>query len=55
MSKLENMIAELCPIGAENKMLDEVFIIKNGYTPSKSKKEFWKMEQSHGFVWKIFD
>ena len=41
MSKVEELIQELCPDGVEYKSLGEAFIIKNGYTPSKSKSEFW--------------
>ena len=41
MSKIEKLITELCPKGIEFKELDELFDIKNGYTPSKSKPEFW--------------
>lgn len=41
MSKIEKLIAELCPKGVEFKELGELFDIKNGYTPSKSKPEFW--------------
>lgn len=41
MSKIDEMITELCPNGVEYKRLDEVFDFKNGYTPSKSNPEFW--------------
>ena len=41
MSRLEKLINELCPDGVEFKSLEELFIIKNGYTPSKSNSEFW--------------
>ena len=41
MSRLEKLINELCPGGVEFKSLEELFIIKNGYTPSKSNSEFW--------------
>jgi type I restriction enzyme S subunit len=41
VSKIEKLIAKLCPKGVEFKELDELFDIKNGYTPSKSKPEFW--------------
>lgn len=40
-SKIEKLIAELCPNGVEWKELQEVFDIKNGYTPSKKKHEYW--------------
>ena len=41
MTKIEEMLAELCPNGVEWKELGEVFDIKNGYTPAKSNKEYW--------------
>ena len=42
MSKLEELIARLCPDGVEYKELGELFRTKNGYTPSKSNKEYWE-------------
>ena len=42
MSKLDELIAELCPDGVEYKEIDEVFELKNGYTPSKENNEFWE-------------
>lgn len=41
MSRLDELINKLCPHGVEYKKLDELLEIRNGYTPSKSKKEFW--------------
>ena len=41
MSKLDKMIAKLCPDGVEYKTISELFNTRNGYTPSKSKKEYW--------------
>jgi len=41
MNKIEKLIEELCPQGVEFKALGEVFNIKNGYTPSKAKSEYW--------------
>ena len=41
-SKIEKLIAELCPAGVEIKELGEVFDVKNGYTPSKSKSAYWE-------------
>lgn len=41
-SALEKLIGELCPEGVEYRMLSELFKTKNGYTPSKGKKEFWE-------------
>ena len=40
-SKLDELIRELCPNGVEYKTLAELFNTRNGYTPSKSKPEFW--------------
>ena len=42
MSRLEELIAELCPDGVEYRTLSELFQTRNGYTPSKSNKEFWE-------------
>ena len=42
MSKLEELIARLCPDGVEYKSLGELFRTKNGYTPSKSNKDYWE-------------
>ena len=42
MSKLDELIKELCPNGVEYKELGEVFNLKNGYTPSKTNKEYWE-------------
>ena len=41
MSKIDDLINKLCPNGVEFKDLGEVFIIKNGYTPSKNNNEYW--------------
>lgn len=41
MSRLEELIQELCPDGVEYKRLDEVFFLKNGYTPSTKIPAFW--------------
>jgi type I restriction enzyme S subunit len=41
MSKLDELIQELCPDGVEYKQLTDLFDTKNGYTPSKAKKEYW--------------
>ncbi|OCX43164.1 hypothetical protein A7X81_07930 [Campylobacter ornithocola] len=41
MNKIEKLLKELCPNGVEFKKLDEIFDIKNGYTPSKANKDFW--------------
>ena len=42
MSKLEELIQELCPNGVDKFELQQLFITRNGYTPSKSKSEFWE-------------
>ncbi len=42
MSRLDKLIEKLCPYGVEMHELQELFITRNGYTPSKSKSEFWK-------------
>ena len=42
MSKIDALIQELCPEGVEYKTLGEIFNTRNGYTPSKSKPEFWE-------------
>ena len=42
MSKLDELIKELCPNGVEYKELGEIFNLKNGYTPSKVNKEYWE-------------
>ena len=48
MSKLTELLDELCPDGVEYHTLDEVFDTRNGYTPSRSKPEFWVDE---GIPW----
>ncbi|WRE35611.1 restriction endonuclease subunit S [Helicobacter pylori] len=42
MHKIERLLQTLAPKGVEFKTLEEVFEIKNGYTPSKKNPEFWK-------------
>ncbi|RKV29391.1 restriction endonuclease subunit S [Helicobacter pylori] len=42
MNKIERLLQTLAPKGVEFKTLEEVFEIKNGYTPSKNNPEFWK-------------
>ncbi|WP_305866986.1 restriction endonuclease subunit S [Helicobacter pylori] len=42
MNKIEKLLQTLAPKGVEFKTLEEVFEIKNGYTPSKNNPEFWK-------------
>jgi type I restriction enzyme S subunit len=42
MSKIDELIAELCPEGVAHYNLDEVFDIRGGYTPSKANEVFWR-------------
>ncbi|GHR94302.1 anti-codon nuclease masking agent (prrB) [Helicobacter pylori] len=42
MNKIERLLHTLAPKGVEFKTLEEVFEIKNGYTPSKNNPEFWE-------------
>ncbi|MGL2603861.1 restriction endonuclease subunit S [Helicobacter pylori] len=42
MNKIEKLLHTLAPNGVEFKTLEEVFEIRNGYTPSKNNPEFWK-------------
>ena len=44
MKKIEKLIDALCPDSVEFKALWDVFNIKNGYTPSKAKSEFWTLK-----------
>ncbi|GHP44658.1 restriction endonuclease subunit S [Helicobacter pylori] len=39
---LQTLLQTLAPKGVEFKTLEEVFEIKNGYTPSKNNPEFWE-------------
>lgn len=41
MSRLDELILELCPNGVEYKTLDDLFVLKNGHTPSKKNDEYW--------------
>ena len=41
MSKLQDLIKELCPDGVEFMRMDEVFEMRNGYTPSKANDRYW--------------
>ncbi|GAA8564416.1 hypothetical protein HpBT288_05310 [Helicobacter pylori] len=40
--RLQTLLQTLVPEGVEFKTLEEVFEIKNGYTPSKNNPEFWE-------------
>ncbi|MGN8530369.1 restriction endonuclease subunit S, partial [Helicobacter pylori] len=42
MNKIELLLHTLAPKGVGFKTLEEVFEIRNGYTPSKNNLEFWK-------------
>ena len=42
MTKLDQMIRELCPDGVEYVELGKLFDLRNGYTPSKSNSEYWE-------------
>ncbi|GAA9211865.1 restriction endonuclease subunit S [Helicobacter pylori] len=42
MHKIERLLQTLAPKGVEFKTLEQVFEIKNGYTPSKNNPEFWE-------------
>ncbi len=42
MSKLNDLVKKLCPNGVEYKRISELFNTRNGYTPSKSKSEYWE-------------
>ena len=48
MSRLAELIAELCPDGVEYRRLDELFATRNGYTPSRSDVSAW---DSHDIPW----
>lgn len=42
MKNLETLINELCPEGVEFQTMEEIFEIRNGYTPSKNNPDFWE-------------
>ena len=42
MTKLDKLIQELCPDGVKYLPIPELFITRNGYTPSKANNEFWE-------------
>ena len=42
MNKIDKMLEELCPEGVEYKKIEDLFELRNGYTPSKAKLEYWK-------------
>ena len=44
MSRLKELMAELCPDGVEYKALGELFDSRNGYTPSKKNQDYWNSD-----------
>ncbi|WP_454965578.1 restriction endonuclease subunit S [Arachnia propionica] len=42
MSHIDKLIADLCPNGIEFIKIEDLFDLKNGYTPSKSNSSFWE-------------
>ena len=41
MSKIDELISELCPEGVPYFSVQELFDIRNGYTPSKNVEDYW--------------
>ncbi|WP_441962370.1 restriction endonuclease subunit S [Mycolicibacterium houstonense] len=41
MSRIDDMVAEICPVGVEFRELHDIFTTKGGYTPSKADKAAW--------------
>lgn len=41
-TNIDSLVNKYCPDGVEYRSIDELFITKNGYTPSKKKKEYWE-------------
>jgi type I restriction enzyme S subunit len=41
VSRIDDLIAELCPKGVESRELQDLFVTRNGYTPSKSDSSLW--------------
>lgn len=41
MSKITDLIAKHCPDGVEFRELQEIFVTRNGYTPSTTNKAYW--------------
>lgn len=42
MSRIDELIQQLCPDGVEYKPLGEIFDTRNGYTPSTRNKQLWE-------------
>ncbi|MBS0483113.1 MAG: restriction endonuclease subunit S [Proteobacteria bacterium] len=41
MSRIDALLTKLCPDGVEFRTLKEIFVTKNGYTPSTTNKDYW--------------
>ena len=41
MTRLEEMLNEFCPDGVEYYYLDDLFDLRNGYTPSRNNESYW--------------
>lgn len=41
MSRIDELIQDLCPNGVEFVAVSDLFDLRNGYTPSKSEESFW--------------
>ena len=41
MSRIDDLIRDLCPDGVDFRTLEEIFETRNGYTPSKNDPEAW--------------
>ena len=41
MNRIDELIIKHCPDGVEFKELHELFVMKNGYTPSTTNKAYW--------------
>ena len=42
MNYIDRLVTELCPDGVEYRSIEELFITRNGYTPSKSNSSYWE-------------
>ena len=42
MAQLDKLLNNLCPDGVEYKTLEELFLTRNGYTPSKTNPAYWR-------------
>ena len=42
MAQPDKLLNDLCPDGVEYKTLEELFLTRNGYTPSKKNPEYWR-------------